>query len=71
MSPTARALIVIGIVFVIAGIAVAALPSLPFGRLPGDLRIERPGVRVYLPLGTSLLLSVVLSVAFWLFSRWR
>jgi hypothetical protein len=43
------------------------------GRLPGDIRIERPGVTFYLPLGSSLLVSVVLSVVLtvlaWLFRR--
>ena len=40
-----------------------------FGRLPGDLRIERPGFQLYAPLMTSLLLSVGLSLAFWLFNK--
>ena len=71
MSPVARALITVGVVLVAAGLLVAALPSLPLGRLPGDLRIERPGLRIYLPLASSLLVSAVLSVVFWLFSRWR
>ena len=61
----------VGVVLVAAGLLLAALPSLPLGRLPGDLRIERPGLRIYLPLASSLLVSAVLSVVFWLFSRWR
>jgi hypothetical protein len=46
-------------------------PSLPLGRLPGDLRIERPGLRVFLPITTCLLLSALLSGLIWLISRWR
>ena len=38
---------------------------------PGDLRIERPNLRVYVPLTTSILVSVVLSALFWLISRLR
>ena len=61
------------------GLAVAALgallllaPHLPWlGRLPGDLQIERPGLRLYLPLGTSILLSILLSLALWLYARLR
>jgi len=40
-----------------------------FGRLPGDISIERENWRFYFPLGTSILLSVVLSLLLWLFSR--
>jgi hypothetical protein len=40
-------------------------------RMPGDLVIERPGLKVYVPLGTSLLLSVGLSALLWLLGRWR
>jgi len=39
------------------------------GRMPGDLYIERGSWRFYFPLGTSILLSVVLTALFWLFSR--
>src|SRR5262249_49123421 len=40
-----------------------------FGRLPGDIRIARPGFQLYAPLMTSLLLSVGLTLAFWLFNK--
>ena len=39
------------------------------GRLPGDIRIDRPGFQFYAPLMTSLLLSVGLTLALWLFNR--
>ena len=39
------------------------------GRLPGDIRIDRPGDQFYAPLMTSLLLSVALTLALWLFNR--
>jgi DUF2905 family protein len=71
MSSVARALIVVGTLLVVLGLILSIAPSLPLGRLPGDVRIERPGLRIYLPITTSLLASAVFSVAFWLFSRWR
>ena len=40
-----------------------------FGRLPGDIRVERPGFQFYAPLMTSLLLSIGLTLALWLFNR--
>jgi hypothetical protein len=40
------------------------------GRLPGDIRVTRPGFQLYVPLMTSLLLSLGLSLALWLFNKW-
>jgi hypothetical protein len=71
MSSVARALILLGVLLVAVGMLLSALPSLPLGRLPGDLRIERPGLRIYLPITSSLLVSLVLSGALWLYSKWR
>lgn len=65
-----RFLIVSGLVLIVAGLAVHYLPSVSMlGRLPGDIRIERPGVRFYFPVTTSILVSVVLSLILWLVSR--
>ncbi len=44
-------------------------PGLRIGRLPGDVSVERPGFRLYFPLGTSILISVVLTLLFWLLGR--
>lgn len=40
-----------------------------FGRLPGDIRIERPGFRFYAPLVSMLLVSLLLSLVLWLWRR--
>lgn len=64
-----RILVVLGIVLVIAGLLWPWLGKLGLGRLPGDIVIEREGFRVYLPLMTSLLVSLVLSFLFWLLNR--
>ncbi len=70
MEGVGRFLIVFGVVAVIAGIALLALPRLPWlGRLPGDLVIERERFTLYVPLATSLVVSIVLSVLFALFFR--
>lgn len=66
MSP-GRVLIVLGLVLVAVGLLVQLFPGL--GRLPGDLRIERPGFTFYFPITTSLLLSAVISLVFHLLSR--
>ena len=43
--------------------------GLPLGRLPGDIRIERPNFRFYFPLATCVLLSVLVSLALWVFRK--
>jgi hypothetical protein len=64
-----KLLILLGIVLIAIGLAWLVGERLGLGRLPGDIVIEREGVRIYIPLMTSLIISVVLSLAFWLFSR--
>lgn len=52
-----------------AGLWLAGRFGLPLGRLPGDLRIEREGFSLYLPITTSILLSLGLSLALNLLGR--
>jgi len=62
-----RTLITIGIVLLVAGVLWPWLSQLPLGRLPGDVVIDRPGFRMYLPITTMLIVSVVLSLLLYLF----
>jgi hypothetical protein len=68
-----RTLIVLGVVLVVAGSLLVLGPrlGLPFGlgRLPGDVVVKRDGFTLYLPIATSIVLSVVLSALLWLFRR--
>ena len=67
-----RYLIVLGILIAVIGVVLVGasrLPGLKLGRLPGDIYIERDGWRFYFPLMTSIILSIVLSIILWLFSR--
>jgi Protein of unknown function (DUF2905) len=69
-----RALIAIGVVVAIAGVALVAVSRLggvpiPLGRLPGDVVIKRDGFSLYLPITTSVLVSAVLSAVLYLLRR--
>ena len=64
-----RILIVAGVILVIAGLAWPLLGRLGLGRLPGDIMVERGNFRFYFPLATSLVISVFLTLLFWLFRR--
>lgn len=67
-----RFLIATGVVLVAIGLLWPLVRRLGLGRLPGDIVIERGGVRVYVPLVTMLLLSVVLTLVLNLALRlWR
>ena len=65
----ARILIVLGLVILAAGLLWPYLGRLGLGRLPGDIVIEREYVTFYFPLMTCLLVSLFLSVVFWLVNR--
>lgn len=64
-----RLLIVAGLLLVVAGLLWPWLVRLPLGRLPGDLVLDRPGLKVFFPLTTMLVVSLVLSVLAWLLRR--
>jgi hypothetical protein len=64
-----KALIVLGLALVVLGLVWLAGERLGLGRLPGDIVIEREGMRIYIPLMTCLIVSVGLSLLLWLFSR--
>jgi len=64
-----RILIVAGVILLIAGLAWPLLTRLGLGRLPGDIMVERGNFRFYFPLATSLVVSVILTLLFWLFRR--
>lgn len=68
-----RLLIVAGAALILAGLLVLALGrlGLPFGRLPGDLSYRGRNLQVFAPFGTSLVLSLLLSLILLLISRFR
>ena len=64
-----KPLIYIGLLLIVAGLLWPCLAKLPLGRLPGDIRIDRPGFRLHLPLGTMVLISALLSLLVSIFRK--
>ena len=62
-------LIIAGIVLVAVGVVWLVGERFGLGRLPGDIVIEGENTRVYFPIMTSIVISIVLSLALWLFIR--
>ena len=64
-----RFLVIIGLVLVVTGLAWPFLSRLGLGRLPGDIVIRGEHGGFYFPIVTCLLISLILSVLFWLIGR--
>ena len=64
-----KPLILIGAVVILVGLLWPWLGKLPFGRLPGDIVIDRPEYKFYFPVTTMILVSVVISIVLWLFRK--
>ena len=64
-----RVLITLGAVLVVLGLLWPWLQKIGLGRLPGDLVIERENFRLYFPLATSIIISLIVTLLFWLFRR--
>ncbi|GAB4020471.1 MAG: DUF2905 domain-containing protein [Bdellovibrio sp.] len=63
MGPIAKSLIIIGCVFIISGLIWHFSDGkIPFGRLPGDIRIENEHTKIYIPLTSMLIVSAILSI---------
>jgi hypothetical protein len=65
----AKWLVIIGIMFILAGVAWPWMSRLGIGHLPGDIHIERKGFSFHFPITTSIIISVVLSIIFWIFRK--
>ncbi|MCX7985188.1 MAG: DUF2905 domain-containing protein [Bacteroidetes bacterium] len=66
MEQVGKLLVILGILLALAGIVLIVFPKIPFlGKLPGDITIEKENFKVYIPLGTSILLSLLLSALLW------
>ncbi len=68
-----RTILLVGILLAAAGLFLLFGKHLPgfLGRLPGDITLRRGNVRVYLPLGTCVLLSLILTLVLAFLSFWR
>lgn len=69
LSGLGRSLISIGVVVALLGVVLLFLERFGIPRLPGDIVIRRGNWTFYFPIATSILLSVVLSLLFYLFRR--
>jgi hypothetical protein len=70
MEALGKTLIIFGVVLIGLGLFLAFFHKIPFlGKLPGDIYIQKNNFTFYFPVMTSILISIVLSLIFWLWSR--
>ena len=62
-------LIIAGLSLLLVGLLWPWLGKLPLGRLPGDIVVERGSFRLYFPVTTAVLLSLIATLLYWLFRR--
>lgn len=68
----AKIIIIIGIILVVIGIIMVLFEKIPFfGKLPGDITIRRDNFTFYFPITTSILISIILSLIFYLISKFK
>lgn len=64
-----KTLIIVGTVILLVGVFWRPLSALPLFRLPGDLVLNRPGLKVFFPITSMIVISLVVSLSMWLFRR--
>ncbi|MCO6441153.1 MAG: DUF2905 domain-containing protein [Nitrococcus mobilis] len=64
-----RLLIIVGMALLVAGLLWPLIAKLGLGRLPGDLAIKKDNFTFYFPITTSIIISVLLTLLFWLFRK--
>ena len=65
-----KLLLILGILFVVIGLLLMLGPKIPLlGKLPGDFMVRRGNFTLYFPLATSILLSIVLTLIFFIFRK--
>jgi len=57
-----KTVILLGVVFLAVGLLWPWLGKLPIGRLPGDIVIDRPNLKIYFPITTMIIISIIISV---------
>ena len=70
MQELGKSLIVFGVILAAVGAVLLVGNKIPLlGKLPGDVLVQRKNFTFYFPLATSIIISIVLSLVFWLWSK--
>jgi len=70
MQELGKSLILFGVILAVIGVLLLFANKIPLlGKLPGDILVQRKNFTFYFPLATSIIISIVISLVFWLWSK--
>lgn len=69
MTNVQKILILIGVVLIIIGLTWPWLSKLPFGKLPGDIVVDKPNFKFFFPITSMIIISVIVSLVAWLIRK--
>jgi hypothetical protein len=64
-----KILIAAGIILVLTGLLWPYLGKIPLGKLPGDIIIDKPNFKIYIPITTMILISLLLTLILWIIQK--
>jgi hypothetical protein len=64
-----KTLIVVGVVIIVIGLFWPWIVKVPLGRLPGDIMVNRPNLKIYIPITTMILISLAISILLRIFRK--
>lgn len=69
MSNVQKIIIAAGIIIILIGLTWPWLSKLPFGKLPGDIVVDKPSFKFFFPITSMIILSIIISVIVWLIRK--
>jgi hypothetical protein len=64
-----KTLIIIGVILIIIGLLWPWMGKVPLGRLPGDIIINKPHMKIFFPITTMIVISIIISVVLWILRK--
>lgn len=69
MNNVQKIIIIIGVVIILTGLTLPWISKLPFGKLPGDIVVDKPGFKLFFPITSMIILSLVVSLIIWIIKK--
>ena len=69
MTNVQKILILIGVIIIVIGLTWPWLSKLPFGKLPGDIVVDKPGFKFFFPITSMIIVSAIVSLIAWLIRK--
>lgn len=69
MTNVQKILILIGVIIIVIGLTWPWLSKLPFGKLPGDIVVDKPGFKFFFPITSMIIISAIVSIIVWLIRK--